>query len=344
MAQLRTAGIDIKVLEDKEVLMHFGDNPQIDRKTGTFMEGWHSAGLEPADSSWTESREVTENKTNLTGGQTATSYTAGAVSATVDLVPGSAVVDYIEWPETITKNNVLYRKHTSKVAKATVARVHKFTSNILGIKVSREKASLSIAERVSTTDPTPRSLSVAYNNGEDEVMFEEMYYMVKEDGSVAEVKPKIFVDIDDLQKEIEAGRAFVPQASESSLSAFVVEEDKTDNAVDGVPLLEFKQEDGSAAPSPQPPGTVSVKFNLAGATGGTFTVTVGDNTTSALAHDVSRSDLQAALRSAGESEATVTGTATAGFTIAKLSKKPTVDASNLTGGDFPKTVEITESP
>lgn len=241
MSKLRSAGLDIRVLEDKEVLMHFGDNPAIDRATGTFGPGWNSAGLEPTDSTWTETREVTENKTNLTGGQTATSYTAGAVSSTVDLIPGSAVVDYIEWPETVTKDGVLYRKHTAKVAKAFVARVHKFSSGIVGIKVSREQASLTISERGTTTDPTPRSLAIAYNNGDDEVMFEEMFYKVKEDGTVVEVQKKIFQDIADLQTKIADGTAFVPQGSESGLTAFVVAGDSVDNKVDGVTLNEFSE-------------------------------------------------------------------------------------------------------
>lgn len=241
MSKLRTAGIDIKVLEDKEVLMHFGDNPVIDRKTGTFMEGWHSAGLEPADSTWSESREVTENKTNLTGGQTVASYQAGAVSATVDLIPGSEVLDYIEWPDTVTKDGVLYRKHTSKVAKATVARIHKFASNIIGIKVSREKASLTVAERTTSTDPTPRSLNVAYNNGPDEVMFEEMYYLIKENGTVEEVQKKIFKDVSDLQTQVDAGKAFVPQASTSGLEAFVPKVDMVANTIDGVDLIEMSE-------------------------------------------------------------------------------------------------------
>lgn len=221
MAIQRTAGLDIKVLEDHEVLMHFGDNPAIDRATGTFLEGWHSAGLEPAESSWSLNREVAANTTNLTGGQTATSYTAGAVTSTVDIIPGSPVVDHIEWPETAEQGGTLYRKHSSKVAKAFVARVHKFSSGITHIMVSREKADLNIAERTTTKDPTARSIAINYNNGDDEYMFEDMHYLVGEDGSVTQVQPKIFQDVSDVQAQVDAGTAFVPAASDNALEAMV---------------------------------------------------------------------------------------------------------------------------
>ncbi|MBE7338125.1 hypothetical protein [Corynebacterium aurimucosum] len=242
MSKLRTAGLNVKVLEDKEVLMHFGEKPAIDIKTGTFGPGWHSAGLEPADSTWTENREVTSNKTNLTAGQTTTSFTAGAYTGAVDLVPGSAVVDYIEWPDTVNKEGTLYRKHTSEVAKAYVARIHKFQSGVIGIKVSREKALLTISERGTTTDPTPRSLAIDYVNGGDEVMVEERYYHVGKDGTVAEVQPKIFQNIDELDAKIASGDAFVPGASESGLTAFIPVADKVGNATDGVTLNEFEDD------------------------------------------------------------------------------------------------------
>lgn len=252
MAMKRTDGLNIQVLEDKEVLMHFGDAPAIDRKTGAFGPGWHSAGLEPTDSSWTESREVTENTTNLTGGQTATSYTAGAVTGSVDLIAGSPVEDYIEWPETAVKDGTLYRKHSSKVAKAYVARVHKFQSGVVGIKVSREKATLSIPERTTSTDPEARTLNISYKNGDDEFMFEEMFYLVGEDGAVMEVTPKIFQDIEDLQSKIDAGEAFHPSASAAGLRAYVPAADKDE--ADGVDLVEFTDpETGESVSQPEPP-------------------------------------------------------------------------------------------
>lgn len=83
-------------------------------------------------------------------------------------------------------------------------------------------------------------------------------------------------------------------------------------------------------------------FSLDGATGGTFSVTVGSTTASGQAYDVSSSDLQAALRGAGADTAVVTGDATAGFTLTGLSAVPTVNASELTGGTWPKAVTVTQ--
>lgn len=238
MAQKRTAGLNVRVLEDKEVLMHFGENPAIDIQTGTFGPGWHSAGLEPNDSTWNETRNVESNKTPLTGGQSATSYTAGDVTGSVDLIPGSPVLDHIEWPDTVNQDSVLYRKHTNEVAQAYVARVHKFQSGIMGIKVSREKANLTVSDRNQGNDPTAHTLNIDYVNGDDEVMFEENYYLITED-SVVKVEKKIFQDIDNLESKIAAGEAFIPQGGEKG-TVYVKATDDVDKDVDGVDLIEFK--------------------------------------------------------------------------------------------------------
>lgn len=241
MIKNRTDGFDVRVLEDREVLMHFGDNPAIDKKSGIFGPGWNSGGLEPSDGEWGETRNVESNKTNLTGGQTATSYTAGDVSSTCNLVPGSPVLDAIEWPDTVEKGGVLYRKHTSRVASAYVARVHKYTSGIVHIKVSREKAQLTAAERNRATDPAGRAVTIDYKNGPDEVMFEEMYYKIGAGGTVTEVKPKIFQDIASVNQLVKDGKAFVPKASAEGIKAYVpVVDSDTD---DGVELFEFKDPD-----------------------------------------------------------------------------------------------------
>ena len=241
MPKNRAAGLDVRTLEDREVLFHFGDYPAIDRKTGVFGPGWHSGGLEPADGSHDMTRNVESNKTNLTGGQTATSYRAADVNRTVNLIPGSPVLDRIEWPDTVVQGGTLYRKHTSKVAKAFTATVHKYTSGITHIQVSREKAQLTAAERNRATDPAGRPVSIDYNNGSDEVMFEERYYKIGEDGSVTQVKEKIFKDIENVNQLVEEGKAFVPKASADGLKAFVpVEDTDTD---DGVELVEFVDPD-----------------------------------------------------------------------------------------------------
>lgn len=226
MSQKRAQALDIKVLEDREVLFCFDESKaHIDIETGTFVGDWHSAGIEPTDSTHGETREVNSNKTDLTGGQTATSYTAGAVTGTVDLIPGTAVLRHVEWPDTTEKDGVLYLAHTSRVAKAIVARVYKYQSGVVEIKVSREPALLTVQERTYGTDPQPRSLEIDYQNGEDEQMFEQRFYVVKEDGTVREVTPKIFRSVEDLAAKVESGEAFVPAASAAGLDGATVTRD-----------------------------------------------------------------------------------------------------------------------
>lgn len=225
MAKRRSAGLPVGALEDRELLVHFGDEPKIDRATGIFVGDWSSGGFEPADSTWDLNREVTSNVTNLTGGQSVRSYTAGPVTSTANIIPGTPLMDHIEWPEQATQDGTTYLKHSSKVAKGFVARVHQFGNGIVGIMVSREKAGLTAASRSQGTDPAGRAVNIEYENGDDELMFERMYYKVGEGDTVIEVTPKIFQTVADVATQVTAGTAFVPDASVPTLTAFVPVED-----------------------------------------------------------------------------------------------------------------------
>lgn len=328
MAENRTVGLDLRVLEDRQVLVFFGDKPIIDKKTGAFVGGWDSLGLEPEDSQHSHTREVSSNNTNLTGGQTATSYSAGAITAAVDGIAGSPVMRYIENPGAVVQDGTTYGEHSAKVAKAYVAFVHKFTSGLVRIWVSREKAELVINERVTAKDPQARPVTITFKNGDDERYYEERFYIVGEDNSVVRVEEKIFQDVSDLQAQIEAGTAFHPKASGSALSAMVVKDDDAN----GVTLHEYTDpETGDTAAQPDTTSATG-SFNLNGATGGTYTISVKGNTTTPLNFDDTADELQAALRAAGESTATVTGDAASGFKVSNVSAKPTVNGGSLTGG------------
>ena len=221
MAQTRAQGIDIRVLEEKEVLFDFNGEGLIDKATGTFVGSWLSGGYEPAGSTWSLTRTVNSTDTDLTGGQTATSYTPGPVTSTAELIPGSPALDYIEWPDSVVQDDVTYRKHNAKVAKGFVARVHRFQSGIVGIMVTRELANNTVSDRGTANDPAGRSVTTNWKNGSDEVMAEEMYYRIGEDDTVTQVVPKRFVDVADLQTQIDAGTAFKSDAAPGALTAMV---------------------------------------------------------------------------------------------------------------------------
>src|SRR5699024_5029421 len=153
-------------------------------------------------------------KTQLTGGHTATSYTAGDMTGTVDLIKGSPVLDKVEWPDTIAgEGGVLYRRHTSEQAQAYVARLYKYQSGIVQIKASREKAGLTIVDRTSPIDTTPRAIANDYANGDDSVAFESLFNHIAEEGTVTQVEEKIIQNITDVVAQVTAGTAFVPEAS-----------------------------------------------------------------------------------------------------------------------------------
>lgn len=246
MAELRTTGLNLQVLEDRQVLVFFGDKPIIDKKTGAFVGGWESLGLEPVDSNHPHTREVTSNTTNLTGGQSATSFATGAISSTIDGIAGSPVMRYIENPGAVVQDGTLYGAHTAEVAQAFVAVVHKFQSGLVRIWASREKAKLTINERVTAKDPQARPVAIAFENGADEFYYEERFYIVGKDGSVARVEEKIFQDVSDLAAQIEAGTAFFPKASGENLTAMTVVEDNSNGTI----LHEYKGPSGETATQP----------------------------------------------------------------------------------------------
>lgn len=86
----------------------------------------------------------------------------------------------------------------------------------------------------------------------------------------------------------------------------------------------------------------SFKYSVKGATGGTYTISINGKMTATIEYNATAAAIQAAIRASGENEATVGGTVDAGFTITKVSAEPTVIATGLTGGGFPKTVEVTK--
>lgn len=231
----RTEGIDIQVLEDKEVLFDFTGAGLIDKESGTFVGDWRSGGLEPVGSTWSLNRTVNTTTTDLTGGQSPSSYTPGPVTSTCELIPGSPALDFVEWPDSVVQDGVIYRKHNATIARGFVARVHKFQSGIVGIMVTRERAENTVADRGTTTDPTARTVTTNWKNGDDEVMVEERYYRVGEDNSVTRVVPKRFVDVTDLQAQVDAGKAFKSDAAPGALNAMVPVEDAD--------LVEFEGEE-----------------------------------------------------------------------------------------------------
>lgn len=242
MAKQRTAGLNLRVLVDRQVLVFFGDKPIIDKATGAFVGGWESLGLEPDGSTQGHSREVTSTNTNLTGGQIATSYTAGGISGTVDGIAGSPVMRHIENPGAVVEGGTIYGAHSSDVARAYVAFVRKYDSGLVHIWVSREKADLTIASNTASKDPAAVPVAITYKNGDDSFYYEERFYMLGEGGAVVAVAPKVFQDVADLAAQISAGTAFHPEASEAGMTAMVITTEDS-NGVDLEVLPEVEDED-----------------------------------------------------------------------------------------------------
>lgn len=182
-------------LEDRESFISFADDPKIGL-SGLFGDDWHTLGIETDDGSFSLSRELTESTTAGSGyGVVSRSYKAGALTSTVDLLEDNPVVDYIKWPDTaVSADGVRGRRHSNKVARAHVARVHVKNDGTVEISVTREKAFLTIPERARADAAGAKTLNIGYVVDSDKFVFEDRFFKISENGEVVEFTPKRFVE------------------------------------------------------------------------------------------------------------------------------------------------------
>lgn len=180
-------------LEDRELFISFAEDPKIGLM-GLFGDDWHTAGIETDEGTFSLTREVTESTTAGAGyGVVSRSYKPGAVTSTVDLLEDNEIVDHIQWPDTaVSPDGVRGRRHSSKVAKAHVARVHVKNDGTVEISVTREKAFLTIPERARADAAAGKTLNVAYVPDAEKFIFEDRFFKI-EGGEVVEFTPKRFV-------------------------------------------------------------------------------------------------------------------------------------------------------
>lgn len=182
-------------LEDRETFISFAEDPKIGM-SGLFGEDWHTVGIETDDSTAALSRELTESTTVGAGyGVVSRSYKPGALNSSIDALEENPVVDYIEWPDTARSadGKVLGRRHSSKIARAHVARVTVRNDGIVKIQVTRVKAYLTIAERPRGDAAAGKTITINYVPDSDKFVFEDRCFKV-EGGEAVEFTPKRFAE------------------------------------------------------------------------------------------------------------------------------------------------------
>lgn len=218
-------------LEDRETFISFADDPKIGLD-GLFGQDWHTAGIETDDGTFSLTRELTESTTAGAGyGVVSRSYKPGALTSTVDLLEDNEVVDAIKWPDTAVDPNtgVRGRRHSSKVTRAHVARVHVKNNGEVEISVTREKADLTIPERARADAAGGKTLNIAYRTDADKFVFEDRFFRV-EGGEVVEFTPKRFVANTEIDGTVEAGTAVQIGGAGATTSEIEFEEIDTNPA------------------------------------------------------------------------------------------------------------------
>lgn len=225
----------ISDLEDRETFISFADDPKIGLY-GLFGNDWHTLGIETDDGNWSLSRELTESTTNGAGyGVVSRSHKPGNLSATIDALEENEVVDYIKWPDTLSSNDgqVYGRRHSSKVARAHVARVHVKNKGSVEISVTRVKAYLTAPERARGDAAAGTTINIGYEPDADKIVFEDRFFRINEGGEVVEFTPKRFVPDAEITGDVEEGTARKIGAPGGSELEFELVNDNPDAVTEG---------------------------------------------------------------------------------------------------------------
>lgn len=193
MAHLRNPE-NIQPLEDLQVLVSRDLDAQIG-KGGIFGTAWHTVGVLVDDASVPVNRTVDETTTNGAGfGIVARQFKPGDLNSTYETLEDNEVTRYIAWPDYVYKDGVWIKKHSGKVAELRTAIVHKLQNGVVQIDATRQGAYHRMENVGRGMAVEGRSVNVGYVADEHKAVFETRYYQIKEDGTMEDITPKVFVE------------------------------------------------------------------------------------------------------------------------------------------------------
>ena len=184
---------DILPLNDQEVLVSFDPDAKIG-DNGLFGPEWFTVGILVDDSELQISRGIDEETINGKGrGVLARRYKPGDITGQYEVLSDNDITNYIAFPDAVVKNNVRMERHTSKVAMLKTAYVNVREDGVIEVRVTRIPATHRIETLGRNETPAGKTVTVGFRPDGDKVVFEQVLFRVKEDGSLVDIAPKVIV-------------------------------------------------------------------------------------------------------------------------------------------------------
>lgn len=184
---------DVLPLNDQEVLVSLDPNAKIG-DNGLFGPEWFTVGILVDDSELQISRGIDEETINGKGrGVLARRYKAGDVTGQYEVLSDNEITDYIAFPDASVVDNVRLERHTSKVARLMTAYVNIREDGVIEVRTTRIPATHRIETLGRNETPAGKTVTVGFRPDGDKVVFEKVLFRVREDGTLAEIAPKVIV-------------------------------------------------------------------------------------------------------------------------------------------------------
>lgn len=184
---------DVLPLNDQEVLVSFDPDAKIG-DNGLFGPEWFTVGILVDDSELQISRGIDEETINGKGrGVLARRYKPGDITGQYEVLSDNDITNYIAFPDAVVVDNVRLERHTSKVAMLMTAYVNIREDGVIEVRTTRIPATHRIETLGRNETPAGKTVTVGFRPDGDKVVFEQVLFRVKEDGTLVEIAPKVIV-------------------------------------------------------------------------------------------------------------------------------------------------------
>lgn len=181
--QVRQPG-GVQNLEDQMLFISREDDPKVGFR-GLIGPAWNVLGINNQGSDVGLTRTIDSSSVAGTGfGVIAYNYTAGEVTGSAEIIDDNEVVRWIEWPDHVISNGVRIDRNTNKTARAHVLIVNIRQDGIVELKVTREKASLTISEQGRGAEKAAKTVDINYRADKHRAVFETVYFKIEGDTAI----------------------------------------------------------------------------------------------------------------------------------------------------------------
>lgn len=195
----------VQPLVDQLTFVSWEDDPKVGLM-GMISNDWSVLGIHNDGSERGLTRNIDQSTASGVGfGVLSYSYKQGDITGSVEIIDENATIEHIKYPDRVVKNGVTIERATNRTAMGHVLMVDIRQDDVVALRVTREKASLTISEQGRGQDPKPTTVNIAYRPDEYQAVFETRYFKVNKDGELVEIDVRRFVDDAEIVGDIDEG-------------------------------------------------------------------------------------------------------------------------------------------